>query len=61
MNVFRSFRISPLKSHVLSKRYLSFKPEDVDQLSKTTWDVIISGGGMVGCAIAASMGMLKFI
>lgn len=54
----RFLRPSRFKFFSISKRYLSYKPEDVDQLSKSTWDVIISGGGMVGCALAASIGIL---
>ncbi|XP_055926115.1 ubiquinone biosynthesis monooxygenase COQ6, mitochondrial-like [Argiope bruennichi] len=56
MNIFRLFRKLPYSSDLYVKRYLSVQSGDVDNLSKTTWDVIISGGGMVGCALAASLG-----
>ncbi|GFT71759.1 ubiquinone biosynthesis monooxygenase COQ6, mitochondrial [Nephila pilipes] len=56
MNIFRTFKFFPFKTSVHSTRYLSVIPEDAEKLSKTTWDVIISGGGMVGCALAASIG-----
>ncbi|GFU51886.1 ubiquinone biosynthesis monooxygenase COQ6, mitochondrial [Trichonephila clavipes] len=56
MNIFRTLKFFPLKLNVHCTRYLSTLTEDVEKLSKTTWDVIISGGGMVGCALAASIG-----
>ncbi|GBN34834.1 Ubiquinone biosynthesis monooxygenase COQ6, mitochondrial [Araneus ventricosus] len=56
MNIFRTLRKVPFNSNLYVRRYLSVQSEDVERLSKTTWDVVISGGGMVGCALAASLG-----
>ncbi|GIY25453.1 ubiquinone biosynthesis monooxygenase COQ6, mitochondrial [Caerostris darwini] len=56
MNVIRTLKKFPIKSNIHTRRYLNIRSEDVEKLSKTTWDIVISGGGMVGCALAASIG-----
>lgn len=43
-----------------SKRFYSIKIQDPQKLAESTWDVIISGGGMVGCALACALGLFNY-
>lgn len=56
MNIIKSVISSKRTAHVCSKRLYSIITQDAQKLSEHTWDVIISGGGMVGSALACALG-----
>lgn len=56
MNIIKLFTRSKQAFYFCANRTYSLKIQDPLKLSETEWDVIISGGGMVGCALACSLG-----
>ncbi|XP_054712640.1 ubiquinone biosynthesis monooxygenase COQ6, mitochondrial-like [Uloborus diversus] len=61
MNIFRPIKTLKNFFELSSKRLLCVRAENAQKLEETIWDVVISGGGMVGCSMACSLGSSEIL
>lgn len=61
LNIVKSLVVSKLAPYIFSKRLYNKNLQNSHVFAETTWDVIISGGGMVGGAFACALGSSRIL